>query len=74
MKDGKIYTPERIVNLMLEGLNISNMDILEPSCGDGNFVEKLLGAKKLVAQDIDQEALDKMKERCSFEGKTKIIY
>lgn len=69
MKDGKIYTPEKIVDLMISDLNIKNMKVLEPSCGDGNFVVKLLEAKELVAQDIDQDALDKMKERCNFEGK-----
>ena len=69
MKDGKIYTPERIVDLMVKDLDISNLEVLEPSCGDGNFVVKLLNAKKLVAQDIDQSALNKMKARCGFEGK-----
>ncbi len=69
MKDGKIYTPENIVDLMVDGFELSSLDVLEPSCGDGNFVVKLLGSKKLVAQDIDQDALDKMKKRCGFEGK-----
>ena len=69
MKDGKIYTPERIVNLMIDGLKIEDMNVLEPSCGDGNFVVKLLNSKSLTAQDIDQNALDKMRERCSFIGK-----
>ena len=69
MKDGKIYTPESIVNVMISDFDIQNLKILEPSCGDGNFVVKLLNAKELVAQDIDQEALDKMKSRCGFQGK-----
>ena len=69
MKDGKIYTPERIVDIMISGLDIENLKTLEPACGDGNFVVKLLNAKELVAQDIDQQALDKMKERCGFQGK-----
>lgn len=69
MKDGKIYTPEKIVDLMISDLDIKNMKVLEPSCGDGNFIVKLLEAKELVAQDIDQDALDKMKVRCNFEGK-----
>lgn len=69
MKDGKIYTPEKIVDLMISNLDIKNMKVLEPSCGDGNFVVKLLDSKELVAQDIDQDALHKMKARCNFEGK-----
>lgn len=69
MKDGKIYTPEKIVDIMTSGFDIEKLKILEPSCGDGNFVIKLLNAKELVAQDIDQDALDKMKERCGFQGK-----
>lgn len=69
MKDGKIYTPKNIVDFMTKDLDVSQMDVLEPSCGDGNFVVSLLNSKKLVAQDIDQEALDIMKKRCNVVGK-----
>ena len=53
---------------MIEGLDLQNLDVLEPSCGNGNFVVKLLGTKSLKAQDIDPVALEQMKERCGFEG------
>lgn len=69
MKDGKVYTPEEIVKLMVSDFNLEEMKVLEPSCGDGNFVINLLNSKELVAQDIDQEALNKMKDRCGFQGK-----
>lgn len=68
MKDGKIYTPENIVDLMISDLDISQMSVLEPSCGDGNFVCKLLNAKSLKVQDIDQEALNRLKERTGITG------
>ena len=68
MKDGKIYTPESIVDLMVGDFDLRSLDILEPSCGNGNFVVKLLKAKSLKAQDIDPVALEQMKKRCGFEG------
>lgn len=69
MKDGKIYTPKEIVELMVSDLSLKEMKVLEPSCGDGNFVVRLLDSKELVAQDIDQNALEKMQKRCGFVGK-----
>lgn len=66
MKDGKIYTPESIVDLMVGDFDLRSLDILEPSCGNGNFVVKLLKAKSLKAQDIDPVALEQMKKKMWF--------
>ena len=49
-KDGKIYTPDYIVDFMLENIidrtaidnQLVNNTILEPSCGNGQFIRGLL--------------------------------
>ena len=60
MKDGKVYTPESIVDFMLSGLNIKkDSRILEPSCGMGAFLSKLENLSDNVdAYDLDEAALD----------------
>ena len=60
MKDGKVYTPEGIVDFMLSDLNISKESlILEPSCGMGAFLQKLrLLSDNVDAFDIDEEAIE----------------
>lgn len=67
MKDGKIYTPEKIVDFMLSSLELNNKSILEPSCGDGNFVSKL-PKENLTACDVDKAAIDVMCKRTGFKG------
>lgn len=50
IKDGKIYTPDYIVDFMLENIidktaidnQLANVTILEPSCGNGQFIRGLL--------------------------------
>lgn len=64
MKDGKVYTPENIVDFMLSGLNIKkDSRILEPSCGMGAFLSKLENLSDNVdAYDLDEAALNYDKE------------
>lgn len=64
MKDGKVYTPENIVDFMLSGLNIKkDSRILEPSCGMGAFLSKLETLSDNVdAYDLDEAALNYDKE------------
>ena len=60
MKDGKVYTPENIVDFMLSGLDIKkDSRILEPSCGMGAFLSKLEKLSDNVdAYDLDEAALN----------------
>lgn len=60
---GEIFTPEEIVNKMLDEVrpeDWSNPDItiLEPSCGDGNFVVKIIERFMIGLENIipDREA------------------
>lgn len=64
MKDGKVYTPENIVDFMLSGLNIKkDSRVLEPSCGMGAFLSKLENLSDNVdAYDLDEAALNYDKE------------
>lgn len=60
MKNGKVYTPDNIVDFMLSGLNIKkDSRILEPSCGMGAFLSKLENLSDNVdAYDLDEAALN----------------
>jgi adenine-specific DNA-methyltransferase len=57
-KYGQYFTPELIANFMVELADISlNSKVLEPSCGEGVFLEILQskGFKNLTAYEIDRE-------------------
>jgi type I restriction-modification system DNA methylase subunit len=96
---GSFYTPEWIVRLMVhnsfsilkkKGLELSQIKILEPSCGSGNFLQVIieelhLETKKSYQQiveeniyslDIDSEAIKVSMERIEelFSVKLKNIY
>ena len=64
MKDGKVYTPESVVDFMLSDLNINKDSlILEPSCGMGAFLQKLnVLSDKVDAFDIDELAIEQDKK------------
>ena len=51
MKDGKVFTPVEIVNLMLDEIDFDNnflgKRILEPASGNGNFLEEIV--KRTIA-------------------------
>ena len=57
-KFGQYFTPKVVAEFMIEMANISkNSEILEPSCGEGIFLELLhqKGFKNISAFEIDQE-------------------
>ncbi|MEB3059467.1 hypothetical protein, partial [Parvimonas sp. D9] len=62
---GGFYTPEPIAEFILKwGINGSkNYDILEPSCGDGVFLEQLqkhkLKYKSVTAIELDRQEAQK---------------
>jgi adenine-specific DNA methylase len=62
---GGFYTPEAIAEFVLRwGINGSNdFDILEPSCGDGVFLEQLqkqkFKYKSITAVELDEEEAEK---------------
>lgn len=65
---GAYYTPEPIAHFLASWVNeISPDSILEPSCGDGAFVDamaaKVPKLKRIVAVDIDRTALGLAKEK-----------
>jgi len=73
---GGYYTPTALADYLCHwALRGSNETILEPSCGDGNFVEsslKIANIKKITpkitAVEIDNEEISKAKERCGNKG------
>lgn len=62
---GGFYTPEPIADFILRwGINGSkNMDVLEPSCGDGIFLQQLkksnLSYKSITAVELDKDEAQK---------------
>jgi len=71
---GGFYTPEPIAEFVLRwGINGSkNLDILEPSCGDGVFLEQLqkhkLKYKSITAVELDKKEATKA-ERINLKNK-----
>lgn len=74
---GGFYTPEPIASFILKwGINGSaNYDILEPSCGDGVFLEQLKEQnhtfKTITAIELDEEEAEKS-EQIRLDNKTVI--
>jgi adenine-specific DNA methylase len=64
---GGFYTPQPIVNFILKWLQSNNVngDILEPSCGDGNFLEGLSQMKfnSVTAIEYDSDEYEKSLKR-----------
>ncbi len=56
---GEVYTPENIVNEMLDLVKDESYKIestfLEPSCGNGNFLVKILERKLETASKLDMQ-------------------
>lgn len=69
---GGYYTPVALADYLCHwALRGSKETILEPSCGDGNFVESSLKiakikniSPKITAIEIDEDEIFKAKERC----------
>src|SRR5690554_3068825 len=74
---GGFYTPEPIAAFILKwGINgCSSYDILEPSCGDGVFLEQLKEQKhkfnKITAVEFDEAEAEKA-DNIQLENKTVI--
>lgn len=56
---GQVFTPNFVVDLMCENLNIVGKKILEPSCGDGAFLTYLARKyiKEFLSKSKDLQAL-----------------
>jgi len=61
-KDGVVYTPAEIVKEMLSKIKIGK-EILEPSCGEGAFLNEIDCDSNIDGFDIDKEALLKIKNK-----------
>ena len=61
-------TPESVVYAMLQGSEVSNKVILEPSAGKGNIVNvlNLLGAKEVLTCEINNDLATIVKEQSKF--------
>lgn len=76
---GAYYTPYDLATSMISKFitPLEKMSILEPSCGDGVFIESLLnsGFKKnnITAVEIEKEEIDKLKKKYSSNKKIKLI-
>lgn len=51
---GQVFTPDFIVKMMSENLDILNKKILEPSCGEGAFLKEI--ARKYIGESLQQKA------------------
>lgn len=60
---GAFYTPHSVVRFLVDWAvgNASGIRVLDPSCGDGRFIESIPGA---VGVDIDPDAFRIASERC----------
>ncbi len=66
---GGYYTPLNLSSFIVNLLNKDNLKILEPSCGDGAFLESIIDSKKknnkVDAIEIIKEEYEKAKHLCS---------
>lgn len=57
---GSYYTDPRVVDFLVDwGMSVAPGVVLDPSCGDGRFLEAAVrtGASRLIGCDLDQDAL-----------------
>lgn len=67
MFDREFYpTPHEVIDRMINGYDVNNKIILEPSAGSGNIVSHLLqsGAKEVIASEKDKNLLKILKTKC----------
>ncbi len=71
---GQFFTPTNVVDIIIDNLPIKaeNISILEPSCGDGAFVEKLYKGNELTAIDSDKEQVNYVKNK--YKENIDVIY
>ena len=70
-KFGQYFTPKVVADFMIEMANISqNSRILEPSCGEGVFLDllKQKGFNNLTAFEIDQELAQEFEEEYNVDA------
>lgn len=63
---GGYYTPLDITNFVTKWVDCSNKKILEPSCGDGNFIESIISLSTnsdITAIELDTEEITKARQR-----------
>lgn len=64
-KKAQFFTPEKLVIKLLEELDtdLKNKLILEPSCGEGAFVEKIYANNEIYAIDKDPSKTEYIKQK-----------
>jgi SAM-dependent methyltransferase len=68
---GAFYTDETVVRFLVSwGMKTVSHRVMDPACGDGRFLEAAvrLGARRVVACDVDPRALDAARERLRGAG------
>ena len=69
---GGYYTPEDLANFLAEWVSVINpSSILEPSCGDGNFLPEIARYSpkaKTLCFELDEEEAGKAKNRAADIG------
>lgn len=50
---GQVFTPDFIVKIMSENLDILNKKILEPGCGEGAFLKEI--ARKYIEESLKKK-------------------
>lgn len=73
---GGFYTPDPIADFLLRwGVSKKDMDILEPSCGDGVFIERLKerGATFKSLKAIELDSIEAEKAKLIGLNKTEVI-
>jgi len=73
---GGYYTPKPLANFLTKwAIRSGTETVFEPSCGDGNFLESILGhlhslksykGSKIVAVEIDSKEIDKARLRAAM--------
>lgn len=68
MKDGKVYTPDWVVNKMIDDIDFNDKSVLEPSCGMGAFFgnSKINQSKLIDAYDTDSIAIKSINKNYNF--------
>ena len=71
---GQFFTPENVVNLIIKNLpfEAKKLKILEPSCGEGAFIDKLYNDNEIIAIDLDENQVDYVKQK--FKKNVEVIY
>ena len=58
-KEGEYYTPQWVINLTLDRIDVKDKVVLDPSCGNGKFLVSVFYRKVELGEDPDK-ALDEI--------------